>query len=156
MKNASMTLILLLSVTTVVAVEGLKRPGIEEHVSRESVYAKINSVTVLQFNTDRPPSEMRVVLDGKRVDREVIQTISTNLLLAIVPMPQRMEVHVRAGDKNALLLVPLPEDVHDDVGDREYFGPGRNIALTNWTRVYCITRITIAGKVLNTLDIEVK
>ena len=124
----------------------------------DSLYAKINNVTVLEFSTDKPVSEIRAILDGNIIDTHVYNTSSNGLKVAVVPTKQNIDVHLRAGDSNGLLTVSrFPQNYQAQIGDKEYYGPSKHLVLTNWTIVYGILRWNMdSRKVLNTLSIEVK
>ena len=124
----------------------------------DSLYAKINNVTVLEFSTDKPVSEIRAILDGNIVNTYAYNTSSNGLKIAVVPTKQNIEVHLRAGDSNGLLTVPrFPQNYQAEIGDKVYYGPSKHLVLTNWTIVYGILRWNMDSRTtLSTLSIEAK
>lgn len=133
---------------------GERRIG--EQPNRESVVQQINSVTVLNFGTDKPISEMRLTMDGMQVDATTVRTIDTGLWLAIVPMNERMEIQIKAGSENHLLTAKWPILLDSMTREQKSFGPGKTLKLNDWIEVFAIERITIEGKNRGSLRLEIK
>ena len=129
---------------------------IGEQPNRESVVQQINSVTVLNFRTDKPISEMRLSMDGKQVDATSVRTTDTGLWLAIVPMNERMEIQIKAGSENHLLTAKWPILLDSMTREQKSFGPGKTLNLNDWIEVFAIERITLEGKNRGSLKVEMK
>lgn len=125
-------------------------------VNRDSIVAEINSVTVLRFETDKPISHIRLFLNGKQIDKQVAQTNKTGLYLAVVPMNDKMEIHAKVGDQNQLFTAKLPRVLRANILERESFGPGKTLKLSEWTEVFSITRTDFEGEEHGSLKLEVK
>jgi len=125
-------------------------------VNRDSIVAEINTVTVLRFETDKPISHIRLFLNGKQIDNGESGTSKTGLYLAVVPMNDKMEIHAKVGDQNQLFTAELPRVLRADILERETFGPGKTLKLTEWTEVFSVTRTDFEGKEHGNLKLEVK
>lgn len=134
-----------------------KRSNIpKREINRDSIVAKINMITVLKFETDKPISELRFFFNGKQIERDLVKTDKTGLYLAVVPLIDRIDLHAKVGDKNSLFTAKLPLLFRSDVFERESYGPGKRLKLKDWTEVYTISRTDFANKDLGSLRLEVK
>ncbi|QDT44908.1 hypothetical protein Pan241w_50240 [Gimesia alba] len=128
----------------------------KRNLNRDSIVAKINTVTVLKFETDKPISELRFFFNGKQIQRELVKTDKTGLYLAVVPLNHRIDLHAKVGGKNNLFTAKLPLLLRSDVIEQESYGPGKKLKLKDWTEVYTISRSDFKGKNIGSLKVEVK
>lgn len=134
-----------------------KRTNIpKRELNRDSIVARINTVTVLKFETDKPVSELRFFFNGKQITREPVKTDKTGLYLAVVPLFDRIDIHANVGGKNNLFTAKLPTVFRSDVEIRKSYGPGKDLKLKDWTEVFAISRTDFAGKDLGSLKLEVR
>lgn len=118
--------------------------------------AKINSVTVLEFNTDRPVTGARVSVDGKVAGSTGGNAAGKGLKIAIVPASTNVTIHLQAGPSIGwFLTAEYPQPVRDDLRERETFGSGKDLVVGEWQEVYSITH-TLQGKVTYRLLVEIK
>ncbi|MFA5203750.1 MAG: hypothetical protein WC708_05025 [Lentisphaeria bacterium] len=129
---------------------------IGEQPNRDSVVQQINSVTVLNFQTDKPITEMRLTMNGKQVDATTVRTTETGLWLVIVPMNERMEVQIKAGTENHLLTAKWPMLLDAMTREQKSYGPCKTLTLDKWIEVFTINRITLEGKSRGSLKLEIR
>lgn len=129
---------------------------IGEHPNRDSLVQQINSVTVLNFQTDRPISEMRLSIDGKEMEATNVRTTERGLWLAVVPQNERLDLQIKAGDQNLLMTAKWPILVDDLTREGEDFGPGKQIKMDGWIVVYGIERTTSQGEARGSLKLEIR
>lgn len=121
-----------------------------------SLVAKINSVTVLEFNTDRPVTGARASVDGKVVGLTGGDATGKGLKIAVVPTSTNVTIHFQAGPSMGwFLTAAYPQPVRGDLLERETFGSGKDLVVGQWQGVYSITH-TLQGKVAYRLLVEIK
>lgn len=121
-----------------------------------ALVAKINSVTVLEFNTDRPVRAARALVDGKVVGSTGGGAAGKGLMIAVVPASTNVTIHLQAGPSMGWLLrAEYPQPVRADLREEETFGSGKDLVLGEWQEVYSITH-TLQGKVTYRLLVEIK
>lgn len=133
--------------------------------NRDSLIAKVNRVRLLSFDTDKPVSEVRLVVDGKQVGSDSWQSGATGFKLAVIIPPhvnpsrpntsREVEVHVEVPGMGGFMAGPYRDTREAQVQQREYFGRGGDLVLTGWTQVYGMTH-ALRAKVLYDLKIEIR
>ena len=131
--------------------------GSQAQEGREAVLAVVNGVTVLDFHTDRPVRQARLVVDGQIVDTTGAGNTKAGLQVAVVHGAADVTVHLQVPQMGWLLRGAYRPWVRADVGQRERFGPGKQLTLGDWTEGYGIKQqVARDGKVLYTLSVQVR
>jgi hypothetical protein len=131
-------------------------------VNRDALLAFVaGHVRVLEFNTDKPVRQLRALIDGKEAASAGWNPGSNNLKLAVVTAPDgRDEVHVYAELQHEgwFMKGTIRPLVEANLSQIEYFGPGKNLVLNDWTKVYGLSMTVLGDRAhaLYDLRIEVK
>ena len=159
-------LIAALTIATSAAVAADSNSPVGVASGNQSLVAKINMVTVLKFESDKPISEIRLVLDGKQVGRTTkVQTNSKELYLAVVPLNDSLDINGCSGGGNLLINADWPREYNVGIHETERYGPSKILVLNDWVEIYGITRYNAKfdiahpnepEKVVRTLKIEAR
>lgn len=153
---STVALLLALAATCLLSAEVKKRtpaapaegqPGESENTEqRTSAFvAKVYCVTVLEFNTDRPVQEARLLVDGKVLRSD---TLSENThkglkVAAVVSRPEkRATIYLDTPQYRTHLQGPYQPSMDARVGrPKEYYGPGKDLRMSgaDWTEIYRYT-----------------
>jgi hypothetical protein len=123
--------------------------------NREALLAVVNSVTVLDFDTDRPVRQARLLVNGRTVDTTGAATTGPGLKVAVVPEATNIVIHLQVPSMGWLLHGDYPRPVRDDLFEENRYGPGKKLVLTNWTEVFGIQQ-RVGGNVTYKMSVEVK
>jgi hypothetical protein len=99
----------------------------------------------MSFDTDKPVREVRLLVDGKQVGFESFQTSAKTLKLAVITSPSSkepmVEVHMEVDHMGRFMKGAYRVRHEANVLQSEYFGPGTNVVLKEWTQVYGLTQL---------------
>ena len=109
--------------------------------NREALVAQVNgsTVEVLRFNTDRPVTSVRLVIDGKVVGSEGYHSTGNGFNLAIVkPAGNEILVYYDVSNREmgGFMKGSYREISEANLMVDRYYGPGANITIPDWTVVY--------------------
>jgi hypothetical protein len=121
----------------------------------EALLAVVNGVTVLEFDTDRPVRQARLLVNGRVVDSTGAGTNAAGLKVAAIPGITNIAVHLQVPSMGWLLHGAYPSPVRADLLEEKRYGPGKKLVLTNWTEVFGI-RQTVGTNVIYTMSVEAK
>jgi len=112
--------------------------------NRSGLVAKVGGhVKVLRFSTDRPVSSVRLVIDGNIVSSEEFHSTQNGFDLAVItPLMRESKVEVyfdvSGGGMGSHMQGDFRQVLEDNVMIDEYFGPGTNVTIPDWTTVYSV------------------
>ena len=137
----------------------------DSSAKRGGLMARVNRVKVLSFNTDKPVREARLIINGKQVASDSWQSDSPGFKLAVITPPskdprypevkQEVQVHVEVSSMGGYMAGPYRERREVNVLQQEYFGPGTNVVLNGWTKVYGLSQMMGANQVYD-LQIDIR
>ncbi len=117
-------------------------------------------VKILAFNTDKPVHYLRLVIDGKEVASDRFNATSNGVKLAVVTPPsdkREVEVYYEVCNEGGYMKGAFRPLQEDNVGQSEYFGPGKNVVLNGWTQIYGYSQHYMGNpKALYDLRFEIK
>jgi hypothetical protein len=130
------------------------RPGLK--ATPESLFAKINSVTVLEITTDRPIKQYRLLVNGKpKSERLTYKDASDHLYLAAVPSGKWANIHMKIGHANCLLAQPFNMGADKNIQTTiEYMSPKKKVHIGDWTTIYGVT-IRELDKVVRSIEVQI-
>lgn len=113
-------------------------------MNREALTAEVGRhVKVMEFDSDKPVREVRVLMNGKEVASDNFQGTRGGLKLAVVTPPhgkQDVEIYFEVADMGGFAKCGFREIVEANVVEREYFGAGKHLVLNGWTQVYGLSQ----------------
>lgn len=121
----------------------------------DALVAKINSVVVLVFETDKPVRKVRATVDGKVVDSTGWKHNAKGIKIAVVRSGTEIAAHLQVQNMGGLLRFMFPMPVRANVLEAKVYGPGKQLELSDWTEVYSLKQ-KIGGEVIRSMTIEVK
>ena len=124
-------------------------------VNTEALVTKIDTVTVLNFDTDRPVRQVRALVDGKVVATNGWNNSSTGIKIAVVERATNVSVHLQVGDEGGVLDLPFAMSTRANVAVSASYGPGRRLKLADWIEVFGVDQ-SMYGEVQTSLRIEVR
>jgi hypothetical protein len=128
-----------------------------------ALIAQMHGVTMLEFRTDRPFREARVVVNGKVVGSQTIPVSDpkTTLKLAAVVSERQKSVTVyldaQTYGTDVTAIYPRMLDARDEK-PQEHYHTEKNIELfeTGWIEIYKFSTKRFKGKVMTTYELKVE
>ncbi|MGA2353823.1 MAG: hypothetical protein ABSG02_04955 [Terriglobales bacterium] len=117
-------------------------------------------VKILAFNTDKPVHYLRLVIDGKEVASDRFGSTGNGVKLAVITPAQSaklVEVYYEISNMGGYMTGAFRPLQEDNVGQSEYFGPGKDVVLNGWTQIYGYSQHYMGNtKALYDLRFEIK
>jgi hypothetical protein len=135
--------------------QAVSGPVISSPPNREALLAVVDTVTVLDFATDRPVRQARLLVDGHIVGTTGAATTDFGLKVAVVPEATNIVIYLQVPSMGWVLHGDYPRPVCADLIEEKRYGPGKNLVLSNWTEVFGIQQ-KLGRNITYTMSVEVK